>query len=154
MEAMYGSGVEEPHIFGVACSMLYLGNLFFRLGHNVVFGFMSSRMRAILAMTSMMLSMWTIFSIFVWFRDPKYIWMVFIGYGLGGLAIGKRISLSFPPKSHKVDRNVRVQHSVDYHSFGEGYEALGYHCHPCWYQRRQHWRVPPLRSLGMASREP
>ena len=88
MEAMYGVGAQEPHIFGVACSMLYLGNLFFRLGHNVVFGFLTSRMRVVLSMTSMALSMWTVFSIFVWFRDPSYVWMVFLGYGFGGLAIG------------------------------------------------------------------
>mmetsp|Transcript_109143 Transcript_109143/g.163235 ORF Transcript_109143/g.163235 Transcript_109143/m.163235 type:complete len:435 (-) Transcript_109143:34-1338(-) len=88
MEAMYGDQADEPTIFGIACSMLYIGNLVFRLGHNIVFSFAIPRTRVVIAMTSMALSMWSVFCIFVWFRDPAYIWLVFIGYGLGGVAIG------------------------------------------------------------------
>lgn len=39
-------------------------------------------------MVSMVLSMATIFCIFIWFRSSEYVWLVFIGYGLGGVAIG------------------------------------------------------------------
>ena len=47
MQAMYGDNADEPTIFGIACSMLYIGNLVFRLGHNVVFGFAIPRTRVV-----------------------------------------------------------------------------------------------------------
>ena len=91
MKAIYGQDqTDEPTIFGIACSMLYFGNLIFRLGHNIVFGFAIPRTRVVISMAAMTLSMWTVFSIFVWFRnDDRYVFLVFIGYGLGGVAIGK-----------------------------------------------------------------
>lgn len=110
MEAMYPDENDEPTIFGFACSMLYFGNLIFRLGHNVVFGFAIPRTRVVrnkqkptkfyfhhfdfssfnqfISMLAMAASMGTIFSIFIWFRSSQYIWLVFIGYGLGGVAVG------------------------------------------------------------------
>ena len=90
LKALYGENTtEEPEIFAFACSFLYFGNLVFRLGHNVVFGFASPRLRVVISMCAMAMSMWTVGSIFVWFRDDdSYIWLVFIGYGLGGISIG------------------------------------------------------------------
>lgn len=40
---------ESTHnsVFGVAVSMLYIGNLIFRLGHNIVFFFGSPRVRVV-----------------------------------------------------------------------------------------------------------
>jgi hypothetical protein len=51
------SPTSQSELFGVAVSFLYLGNLVFRLSHNVLFGFLSPRQRVILAMSSMAASM-------------------------------------------------------------------------------------------------
>lgn len=47
MSVMYPGVEDEPTVFGVACSMLYIGNLVFRLGHNIVFGFTIPRTRVV-----------------------------------------------------------------------------------------------------------
>lgn len=47
-QAMYGDPEDEPKIFGHATSMLYVGNLVFRLGHNIVFWFGGPRTRVVI----------------------------------------------------------------------------------------------------------
>eukprot|EP00011_Vannellida_sp_DIVA3-517-6-12_P007473 CAMPEP_0114626266 /NCGR_PEP_ID=MMETSP0168-20121206/11691_1 /TAXON_ID=95228 ORGANISM="Vannella sp., Strain DIVA3 517/6/12" /NCGR_SAMPLE_ID=MMETSP0168 /ASSEMBLY_ACC=CAM_ASM_000044 /LENGTH=427 /DNA_ID=CAMNT_0001837561 /DNA_START=10 /DNA_END=1290 /DNA_ORIENTATION=- len=83
--AVYGAGASEPTVFSFGISMLYMGNLVFRLGHNVLFAFCGPRYRVIISMTSMTLSMLTICTIF-W--GLPHVGLVYVGYGLGGLAIG------------------------------------------------------------------
>jgi len=114
-----------------ACSMLYFGNLIFRLGHNVVFGFAIPRTRVVISMAAMTLSMWTVFSIFVWFRnDDRYVFLVFIGYGLGGVAIGtfesNVLSMITPlGKDTKLWAIIAIPVGINTVNIG-GFIALGY----------------------------
>jgi len=90
LKEQYGiadNGSELSHLFGVAASLVYIGNLCFRLMHNVIFFYFSPRARVIISMLSMGLSMLTITSIFFFIDKPSLTW-AFIAYGLGGLAIG------------------------------------------------------------------
>lgn len=75
------------HMYGVAASLVYVGNFVFRLGHNVLFFYLEPRARVIISMTSMALSMSIITSIFFFMKDPSLAW-VFIAYACGGIGIG------------------------------------------------------------------
>ncbi|KAL0223797.1 hypothetical protein P9112_003187 [Eukaryota sp. TZLM1-RC] len=72
---------------GFAISLLSLGNLVFRLGHNLFFAFLKPRGRLFLAMTVMAIVEGLLFSIF-YFADKMYVWQVGVIYGLGGVGIG------------------------------------------------------------------
>lgn len=79
---------SASHIFGVAVSMLYIGNLVFRLGHNFAFYFATPRIRVLISMGSMMLAMAILsFVLFVLKTDTPII-LIFLSYGLGGVAVG------------------------------------------------------------------
>jgi hypothetical protein len=82
---------DENQLFTSAVSMLYIGNLCFRLLHNVFFGFLAPRNRVVLSVSSMTLSMGTLFALFLIYglilppdHAPPHLAFVFIAYGLGG----------------------------------------------------------------------
>jgi len=78
---------QLSHLYGVAASLVYIGNLVFRLGHNILFSFFYPRTRVVISMLSMATSMGIITCIFFFMKDPSIVF-VFIAYGLGGLGIG------------------------------------------------------------------
>ncbi|PRP88922.1 hypothetical protein PROFUN_00390 [Planoprotostelium fungivorum] len=79
----------EAYWFGVASSLVYLGNLIFRLGHNLVFAFATPRFRVLISMVSMIVAIGIIASMFLILGSAhSRLWMVFLAYGLGGLGIG------------------------------------------------------------------
>jgi len=78
---------ELSHLYGVAASLVYIGNFIFRLGHNIFFCFMQPKNRVIISMISMSLSMGTISLIFFALKDPSLAW-VFVAYAFGGIGIG------------------------------------------------------------------
>jgi len=78
---------ELSHLYGIAASLVYVGNLIFRLGHNFFFWFMEPRTRVIVSMVSMTCSMLIICLIFFAFSHPSLAW-VFVAYAFGGIAIG------------------------------------------------------------------
>eukprot|EP00760_Papus_ankaliazontas_P031180 PhM_4_TR5202/c3_g1_i1/m.50864 len=77
----------DSKLFGFAVSFLYLGNLIFRLLHNVIFSCMRPRYRVMLSFFCIMLAMnllaWCIF-----YLEIKHMWVVFVGYMAGGMGIG------------------------------------------------------------------
>lgn len=75
-------------VFGVAVSSLYIGNLVFRLGHNVFFFFCSPRNRVIISIVGMFCSMSLISVVLLTKPGGHSLAFVFIAYFLGGLGIG------------------------------------------------------------------
>eukprot|EP00276_Gloeochaete_wittrockiana_P018064 CAMPEP_0184335290 /NCGR_PEP_ID=MMETSP1089-20130417/3878_1 /TAXON_ID=38269 ORGANISM="Gloeochaete wittrockiana, Strain SAG46.84" /NCGR_SAMPLE_ID=MMETSP1089 /ASSEMBLY_ACC=CAM_ASM_000445 /LENGTH=449 /DNA_ID=CAMNT_0026659879 /DNA_START=8 /DNA_END=1357 /DNA_ORIENTATION=+ len=75
-------------LFGFAVSFLYLGNLIFRIGHNIFFFFMKPRFRVYLSMISMATSMMTLIVVLFITKTNTNIAAIFVAYGLGGLAVG------------------------------------------------------------------
>ena len=70
-------------------SFLYLGNLCFRLLHNVIFGWLAPRNRVIVSILSLFLSMTILVLVsFIPAMHKLTLAWVFIAYGLGGLGIG------------------------------------------------------------------
>eukprot|EP00792_Barthelona_sp_PAP020_P009603 TRINITY_DN3310_c0_g2_i2.p1 TRINITY_DN3310_c0_g2~~TRINITY_DN3310_c0_g2_i2.p1 ORF type:complete len:419 (+),score=78.35 TRINITY_DN3310_c0_g2_i2:37-1257(+) len=78
---------DSDVLFGVGTSFLYLGNLIFRLGHNVFFFFLTPRERIFLSMWAMFFAEVVLVYGFITLEKGAY-WMVFLAYGLGGLGIG------------------------------------------------------------------
>jgi MFS family permease len=78
---------ELAHLYGVAASLVYIGNLVLRLGHNVVFSYFYPRTRVVISMISMGISMGIITCICFFMKNPHLAW-VFIAYALGGIGIG------------------------------------------------------------------
>eukprot|EP01091_Cochliopodium_minus_P018747 TRINITY_DN7681_c0_g1_i1.p1 TRINITY_DN7681_c0_g1~~TRINITY_DN7681_c0_g1_i1.p1 ORF type:complete len:414 (+),score=79.81 TRINITY_DN7681_c0_g1_i1:37-1278(+) len=80
---------KDDYLFGVAVSFLYIGNLIFRLMHNVIFGWLSSRNRVIVSILSLFSSMFLLVLLsFVKNMAKTSLAWVFIAYGLGGMGIG------------------------------------------------------------------
>lgn len=81
------SSTNDAYIFGIAVGNLYLGNLIFRLLHNVIFTFLRPRQRVMFAYLSMVTAFCTlIFPYF--FSSYKSQAFVFIAYLIGGMGIG------------------------------------------------------------------
>lgn len=74
-------------LFSFACSLLYAGNLCFRLLHNVLFACLRPRQRVFLSLALMSCSMMAL-GVGVFLLGIKSIAIIFIAYGLGGVAIG------------------------------------------------------------------
>ena len=79
---------SRSQLFTTAASMLYLGNLFFRLGHNFVFGFCSPRYRVIIAIAAMCCSMLILMLVLFVLKTNTPMVLIFFAYGLGGMCIG------------------------------------------------------------------
>lgn len=79
---------DKSHMFSVAVSFLYIGNLIFRMAHNFVFSCVKPRDRVFIAMGSMMASM-TILGVIVFAcNETSTLAWVYLSYGLGGMGIG------------------------------------------------------------------
>lgn len=85
-------GIEDSssglsHLFGVAASLVYVGNFVFRLGHNILFFYFTPKARVLISMFSMAISMAIITCIFFLLKHPSLGW-VFAAYAFGGIGIG------------------------------------------------------------------
>lgn len=98
------TGSDEALVFGVAVSFLYLGNLIFRLMHNVIFSFLKPRQRVMISYCSMTFSMLTIVIPYFVF-DMKHLVFVFIAYLVSGVGIGtfeSNLISSLTPLGHQT----------------------------------------------------
>lgn len=73
--------------FSYAVSCLYLGNLVFRLMHNVVFFWLIPRHRVYMSFCLMACSM-SLLGVLVFLLEIKEMSIIFIAYAMGGVSIG------------------------------------------------------------------
>ncbi len=78
---------EQSYVFGVGVSFLYLGNLIFRLMHNVLFTCMKPRQRVMLAYTAMFLAH-AVLAIAYYVVNSESVAWTFVAYMLSGIGIG------------------------------------------------------------------
>ncbi|CAE7869058.1 unnamed protein product [Symbiodinium sp. KB8] len=78
---------DASHSFGAAVSCLYLFGLIFRIGHKVVFSNLHPRIRVLVALGFMMLSMLVMAVVILTLECYSLYWVVF-AYALGGAAMG------------------------------------------------------------------
>ena len=81
------NGSSGSYEFSFATSLLYLGNLVFRLLHNVIFCFARPRHRVGIAYVCMTLATGML-GVVYYLLDSKNIAFVYVAYVLGGVAIG------------------------------------------------------------------
>lgn len=81
------TGTDEAYVFGIAVSFLYLGNLIFRLMHNVLFSCLKPRQRVMISYVSMTLSMLLLVIPYFVF-EMKHLVFVFFAYTVAGVGIG------------------------------------------------------------------
>lgn len=72
-------------IFSNGVSMIYFGNLIMRIGHNLLFGCWSSRIRVYISMVCMIISISIVGLIFL---QLDHLVLIYLAYLLGGIAIG------------------------------------------------------------------
>jgi hypothetical protein len=98
------TGSDEAYVFGVAVSFLYLGNLIFRLMHNILFSFLKPRQRVMISYGSMTFAMLTLVIPYFLF-DFKHLVFVFIAYLVSGVGIGtfeSNLISSLTPLGHQT----------------------------------------------------
>jgi len=78
---------DASHSFSAAVSCLYLFGLIFRIGHKVVFSNLHPRVRVLVALGFMMLSMLVMAVVILTLECYRLYWVVF-AYALGGAAMG------------------------------------------------------------------
>jgi MFS family permease len=78
---------KASHDFSFAITSLYLWNLIFRLGHNVILRPFGPRQRSLMGLCAMVVSM-LILAVFVFGQGIKSIYLVALAYAFGGIAIG------------------------------------------------------------------
>jgi len=81
------SAEEATRTFCFAVSFLYMFNMFFRVLHNIVFGYLTSRQRTVVAMFSMMGSM-LILAGPIFLMGSQCMSWVMAAYALGGVGMG------------------------------------------------------------------
>lgn len=81
------TGTNEAYLFGTAVSFLYLGNLIFRLMHNILFSFLKPRQRVMISYVSMILATLTLVVPYFCF-SMKHLGFVFVAYLVSGVGIG------------------------------------------------------------------
>lgn len=78
---------SESHHFSFAITSLYLWNLIFRLGHNVLLHPFSPRMRAFAGLLSMMVSM-LLLGVGIFVMGNRSLALLAVAYAFGGIAVG------------------------------------------------------------------
>ena len=78
---------DASYVFGVGVSFLYLGNLIFRLMHNVLFTCLRPRQRVMLAYFSMFCAH-SLLGIMYYVVNSKSVAWVFVSYMISGVGIG------------------------------------------------------------------
>ena len=78
---------HEAKLFNIAVSFLYLGNMTFRLLHNLVFSFIRPRSRVIISYFGMMIAV-NLLGWLMYIGSVKSLAVVYISYLLGGISIG------------------------------------------------------------------
>lgn len=77
----------ESHSFSYTITAMYISNLIFRLGQNVLLGALSPRQRAFIGLAAMTVSM-LLLGVKVFWLNQKQLSTVTFAYALGGVAIG------------------------------------------------------------------
>lgn len=78
---------DESYVYGIAVGFLYIGNLVFRLLHNIIFTCMLPRQRVMLSYTCMTLSMFLLLFPYFIFKVDSIVF-VFLAYMCAGVGIG------------------------------------------------------------------
>lgn len=78
---------HESYEFSFATSLLYLGNLIFRLLHNIIFSFMRPRYRVVVAYVCMTIATGLLGLVYYVANSKSIVW-VYVAYLLGGVAVG------------------------------------------------------------------
>jgi len=78
---------HEAKVFNIGISFLYLGNMMFRLLHNLVFSFLRPRSRVIISYFGMMIAV-NLLGWLMYIGSVKNLAVVYISYLLGGVSIG------------------------------------------------------------------
>ena len=81
------NGSSASYQFSFAVSLLYLGNLVFRLMHNVLFCLLRPRHRVVIAYCCMMFST-ALLPVAYYFAASQHVLWVYVAYLFGGVAIG------------------------------------------------------------------
>lgn len=81
------NGSGDSYEFSFAVSLLYLGNLIFRLMHNVLFSFLRPRFRVVVAYVCMSLALGVLGIAYYIVNSKSMVW-VYVAYLLGGVAVG------------------------------------------------------------------
>ena len=82
--------VDDSHqakVFNIGISFLYLGNMLFRLLHNLVFSFLRPRSRVIISYFGMMIAV-NLLGWLMYIGSIKNLAVVYISYLIGGISIG------------------------------------------------------------------
>lgn len=125
-------------------SCLYLGNLVFRLMHNIVFACLIPRHRVFVSFILMACSM-SILGVFVFLLEIKQMAIVFAAYFMGGVSIGtfeSNLLSSISPLGHATKTWAVIGIPVGYVLQCDGvWAAAG--SSTCWRQVQldQHWRL-------------
>eukprot|EP00744_Colponema_vietnamica_P009215 GILI01013126.1.p1 GENE.GILI01013126.1~~GILI01013126.1.p1 ORF type:complete len:469 (+),score=49.80 GILI01013126.1:26-1432(+) len=100
------SSTNDAYIFGLAVGNLYIGNLIFRLLHNVIFTFLRPRQRVMVAYVCMIAAFCTLIFPY-YFSDYKSQAFVFVAYLIGGMGIGtfeSNVISSLTPLGHATKK--------------------------------------------------
>ena len=98
------NGSGDSYEFSFAVSLLYLGNLIFRLMHNVLFSFLRPRFRVVVAYVCMSLATGVLGFLYYIVNSKSMAW-VYVAYLLGGVAVGTfeaNLISSITPLGHKT----------------------------------------------------
>merc|ERR1719223_974224 len=77
----------DAKVFNIGISFLYLGNMLFRLLHNLVFSFLRPRSRVIISYFGMMIAV-NLLGWLMYIGNVKNLAVVYISYLIGGISIG------------------------------------------------------------------
>eukprot|EP00484_Ammonia_sp_Unknown_P020946 CAMPEP_0197032380 /NCGR_PEP_ID=MMETSP1384-20130603/11070_1 /TAXON_ID=29189 /ORGANISM="Ammonia sp." /LENGTH=423 /DNA_ID=CAMNT_0042462029 /DNA_START=36 /DNA_END=1304 /DNA_ORIENTATION=+ len=78
---------QQQELFEHGTSLIYFGNLLFRLLHNVIFAAFTPRIRVVISLCCMCVSMLTLVIFYWWIRSEFVLW-VYLSYLFGGIGIG------------------------------------------------------------------
>ena len=78
---------EEKSLFEHGTSLIYVGNLLFRLLHNLVFGMFTPRNRVIISLLSITISMLLLSFVYFVINSQNVAW-VYVCYLIGGMGVG------------------------------------------------------------------
>ncbi|EAY22066.1 hypothetical protein TVAG_457010 [Trichomonas vaginalis G3] len=95
------AGNSRSYYYGIGTSFVYFFNLIFRvIGHNLLFGCFSPRVRVIIALASMIVGQ-TMLSVVAMAKSPPHLAWVFISYAFCGVCEG-----SYCPNMFNVVNNL------------------------------------------------
>jgi hypothetical protein len=119
-------GDAGSQLFSTGAGCLYIGNLLFRLLHNVLFTFLTPRQRVMLSYTLMIAAQLTLGLAYFVF-NLKTLVFVFVAYGLAGVAIGSfesNLISSITPLGHGTKSWAVIGIPIGFNGVSVGFFAL------------------------------